>query len=97
MGEDSDATEHVDSAMVLPEPECPLGYPVTQLQEVLDEQQFQRLMLWMSGQSGLLCQGTRYNHDLRRHEPTECAQHPHGMVVFAWDVRRWVSAGPIID
>lgn len=81
--------------MDLPPPDCTLGYPVVQLQRVLDEQQMRRLELWMRGQTGAICDGRRYDHLAREYAPTGCG--PHGMVIYVSDVRRWAAGQPIVD
>jgi hypothetical protein len=81
--------------MRLPPPECELGYPVSQLEQLLDEQQMSRLHLWMRGQTGAICDGTRYDHDIDALLPSGCG--PHGLVYYPWDVERWAAARPIVD
>ena len=76
-------------------PECTFGYPTTQLGRVLDAQAYNRLMLWMRGQTMAICDGRRFNYETGEYEPTGCG--PHGPVVYTHDVERWSRAGPIID
>lgn len=80
----------------LPEPECEGGYPWTQLQQLFDEQQRNRLHQWMNGQTMMLCEGRRYNHATMEYEES-CNGVAHGGVVYAHDLERFLRAGPIID
>lgn len=80
----------------LPEPECELGYPHSQLEEMFDEQQMKRLHLWMAGQTQAICEGKLYDHGKGEYYPC-CDGTAHGYVMYAHDVRRWLSAGPILD
>jgi hypothetical protein len=81
----------------MPQPDCPLGYPVAQLREWLGEQGYRRLSLWMVGQTEGVCDGRSYDHEAGEYHLDQCAEHPHGHVVYKWDVARWLQAGPIID
>lgn len=76
------------------EPDCQIGYTWEQAKRIvggrLDE--FQQ---WMAGQTVALCDGRRYDHDKREHEPTGCG--PHGMAVYPWDLKRFLRGGPILD
>lgn len=83
----------------LPPPECPLGYPWSQLERLLDAQAVARLELWMQGQTMTLCGGRLWVEKLGGGEwvPDKCAGHPHGAVVYQWDFERWLRAQPIID
>lgn len=80
----------------LPSPICQLGYPQDQLEELFDEQELRRLGLWMNGQTMAICEARRYNHDTKKYEPNGCDR-AHGGVIYAWDLERWLRAGPIID
>lgn len=82
---------------VIGPPECPNGYPLVQLERELGLQAFRRLMLWMDGQTMMICEGRAYNHETREYAPDACADFPHGTVVYSWDVERWLAAEPIID
>lgn len=81
--------------MVLPDPDCELGYPVTQLQRILDAQQMNRLQLWMWGQTASICEGRRYDYETDEWTDTGCG--PHGVVYYKHDVERWLNAHRIID
>jgi hypothetical protein len=81
----------------LPEPACTgYGFSATQLEEAMDPQQFRRLEQWMSGQTMMLCDGRKFNHDTREYEPSDCGG-AHGVVIYTWDVERFLAAGKIID
>lgn len=82
--------------MTLPEPECPMGYPWTQLQRELSEAQQASLAEYLSGQTGYICNGLRVDSDGRQAR-TACYESPHGMVTFKGDVERWASGLPVID
>lgn len=83
--------------MTLPEPECPLGYPKSQLDTIFGDD-VARLWQWMRGQTGAICTGTRYNHDTGAYELSPCAKTgAHGYVVYRWDVERFMVGGPILD
>lgn len=79
---------------MLPEPDCTHGYSVDLLEESLSKADFENLMAWLRGQTMMLCDGRRYNHETKAYEPTH---DPHGTVVYAWDVKRWERGGPILD
>lgn len=81
----------------LPPSICPLGYPWSQLEEIFDAQELARLRLWMYGQTGAICEGQRWDPLGRKYEPDACSPHPHGMVVYGSDIRRWMEALPVID
>lgn len=80
----------------LPEPGCRSGYPVSQLKEVLDEQQYNRLMIWMRGQTMMLCQGRAYSHERQEYYEV-CNGVSHGPVIYSHDLYRFIEAKPIID
>jgi hypothetical protein len=81
----------------MPASACPLGYPREQLETWLGSQAYRRLCLWMLGQTLAICEGRRYDSESGEYQPDGCAEHPHGPVVYRWDVARWLQAGPIID
>lgn len=80
----------------LPPPECESGYPWTQIEEFMDEQQVHRLEMWMEGQTMMLCQGKRFDHDSGLFYES-CGGVAHGGVVYPHDLHRFIEAGPIID
>jgi hypothetical protein len=52
---------------------------------------------WMRGQTMSICDGRSYNHEAGQYEPTECADTPHGIVAYPWDVERYLHGYPVID
>lgn len=81
----------IDLETLVP-PACPLGYTREQVEQITAEG-FADFTYWMRGQTGAICDGRRYDHDKREYEPTGCAEAPHGMVVYAWDLARWIRGG----
>lgn len=82
-------------AKPLPEPECPMGYPVTQLQTFITD--MDDLNRWLDGQTMALCEGRRWSYANSEWEPDECAGNPHGAVVYRRDVRRYLDRLPVVD
>lgn len=78
----------------LSEPECSYGYPASQLERELDADTFERLGRWLRGQTMMLCDGARYDHDSGKYVDTG---HFHGAVVYSWDVDRFFAGLPVID
>jgi hypothetical protein len=76
-------------ADALPPPECPLGYPRYQIDLILGHKA-PRFWAWFAGQTGSICDGQFYNHELRVYVPNECAGHSHGPVVYASDLYKFV-------
>lgn len=74
-----------------PHPVCPGGYPWGQIEQILDEETFREFKFWMSGQTMMLCDGRKYNHELRVYETDECAETPHGGVVYPYDLHRFLG------
>ena len=74
---------------LVPEPpECELGYTQQQINHifgVLAPTFYQ----WMSGQTGSICEGRKYDHAEQAYQPTGCG--PHGCIVYAYDVERFVE------
>jgi hypothetical protein len=75
---------------------CPQGLTSEDLDELLGGRR-REFMSWMRGQTMSICDGREYNHGEKRYEPTECAGHPHGVVVYPWDVERFLRGLPVID
>lgn len=69
-----------DDPRNLPDPACPHGYDFAQVDEIFGAERdgFYR---WVSGKTQILCPGLR----------GPCAGNPHGPVVFADDVRRYLQ------
>lgn len=80
--------------MKITPPKCHYGYPVSQLRDELDADTFTALNEWMRGQTMTLCNGTVYNHNIGRDEPSGCACGP---VYYRWDVERFFSGLPVVD
>lgn len=79
---------------MFPEPDCTHGYSFDLLEGTLGDARFSELMDWMSGQTMMLCDGRRYDHDTQEYYETHDA---HGPVVYTWDVQRFLRGGPIVD
>lgn len=76
-------------ADALPPPICPLGYPRYQIEEILGHKA-SKFWAWFAGQTGVMCDGQKYDYELRIYKPTECAGNAHGPVVYATDLREFV-------
>jgi hypothetical protein len=79
---------------VIEEPECELGYPEKQLERILGNR-LPAFNTWMAGQTIAGCEGRKYNYARKEFEPTGCG--PHGFVVYASDVERFLAGLPVID
>lgn len=77
-------------------PECEGGYPTSQLEELMDTQQFKRLMLWMYGQTMMLCESKLYSHEDKTYHEA-CGGVAHGPVIYPWDLEGFLYASPILD
>lgn len=80
----------------LPSAECRLGYPDSQLEEILGEERLKDFYRWMRGQTFSACDGTEYNHQTRKYEPSVCSV-SHGYVYYRQDVERFLAGKPVID
>lgn len=80
----------------LPEPECRGGYPISQLEDIFDKAQLARLQNWMRGQTSMICEGKKFNHETREYEES-CNGVSHGVVIYKHDLVRFIQGGPIID
>ena len=69
---------------------CPLGL-TRQEQELALGDQLAEFDQWMRGQTGAICDGQQYSHETASYWPTACYDNPHGFVVYAWDVERFLS------
>jgi len=69
-------------------PSCSLGYTESDLDAVLGDRlpEFRR---WFRGQTGVICEGRRYDHQAKEYRETGCG--PHGFVVYAHDLERFLS------
>lgn len=79
---------------MFPEPDCDRGYSFGLLEETLGAGGFSELMDWMHGQTMMLCDGRRYDHEAKEYYETHPA---HGPVVYTWDVERFLGGGQIVD
>lgn len=75
----------------LPPPSCPLGYTSEDLDDLFPGERRGDFNQWMRGQTCSICDGQRYDHDLKLYEATACADAPHGPVTYTWDVQRYVD------
>lgn len=75
-------------------PECQLGYTETQLDRILGDRR-REFNAWMRGQTIAMCDGKKYNHEEKRYEDTGCG--PHGLVVYSWDLQRFIFGLPVVD
>jgi hypothetical protein len=73
---------------ILPEPACQLGYPRDAIEQILAED-IATFDEWMHGQAVAICDGRRYDHDRRDYDETGCG--PHGVVVYPWDLDRYLN------
>lgn len=78
----------------LPEPACRFGYTVDQVRDIMGDR-FDEFSRWMGGQTMLICDGYRYDREIRQSVPNDCG--PHSTVIYAWDVERFLSGLPIVD
>lgn len=77
-----------------PEPECPGGYPWSQLERIMEPELFAEFSKWMNGQTCMICDGRRYSYEDKQYYPDECADNPHGGVAYKWDVHRFLEIIP---
>ncbi len=78
----------------LPTPLCKFGYPEEQLHEILGDK-FVEFSHWMAGQTVTICDGQEYDHEAKAYKPTNCG--PHGPVVYAWDLSRFLEGKDPLD
>lgn len=79
----------------LPWPECKYGYTRAQLRVILDNNMGD-FDTWMRGQTMTFCEGKSYNHDTRQYEEA-CGGVAHGIVVYPWDLQRYLDGGKVVD
>lgn len=84
-----------ETEMLMPAPECELGYPEAQLKEIFSEDQFKMFLSLMRGQTFGFCDGSYYDHQEQRSISTGCG--PHKFVYYSWDVERFLDNKPVID
>ena len=86
---------NVDLTEILP-PACPLGYTREQVEQITAEG-LTDFDYWMRGQTVAVWDGRRFNYDTHEYEPTECGATPHGLVVYPWDLTRFIRGGGVLD
>lgn len=84
-----------DSEMILPTPDCELGFSQRQLEDVFPPEKFKEFIYWMRGQTSAICDGKTYDPQLKCSLPSGCG--PHGYVYYPWDVERFLDGRPIVD
>lgn len=80
-------------------PDCQHGYSYAYLEQNLTQGQLESFRRFMDGQTIMLCDGKRYNHDSREYEPSDCGLRgeAHGSVAYSHDFLRWTLRLPVID
>lgn len=78
----------------IPMPDCQLGYTTEQLESILRDR-LKEFNTWMVGQTIALCDGRSYNHNTKEYEDTGCG--PHGLVVYSWDLSRFLDGRAVVD
>lgn len=82
----------------LPPHECQHGYTDAEIRKYLRTSvQYENFCYYMHGQTMSICEGRLYNHETESYEPDECANNPHGIVTYAWDLRRYTENLPPYD
>lgn len=84
------------AAVNLPAPECVGGYTNRQIEEIVGTARLDQFWHWMRGQTMMLCEGKKYNHDTKQYEEA-CGGVAHGGIVYACDLRGFLSHGIILD
>jgi len=67
-----------------------MGYPESQLREIIRGQEWLQFLDWMRGQTTGICDGTRYSHAFEEYVEA-CDGEKHGVVYYAVDVGRFLS------
>lgn len=80
----------------LPEPACTSGYSLPQVYEIMGDRE-PEFRKWMNGQTMSLCDGRRYNRKTKEYESSECADTPHGVVIYSCDVRQFLADREPLD
>jgi hypothetical protein len=74
---------------------CPYGHTNEDLRIILGDR-LPEFNKWMVGQTGQLCDGRWYDYAWKRYRPDKCKENPHGPVVYASDLRQFLSGrGPV--
>lgn len=79
----------------LPSPDCTGGYTIEQVENIMGPR-IEEFWRWMNGQTMMLCEGQRYNHETREYEE-DCGGIAHGPVTYTWDLQRFLDGRPVID
>lgn len=79
-----------------PRKSCPMGHTRDDLEHIFGER-LPSFQAWMNGQTGSVCDGRFYNYETRGYEPSPCVDHPHGLVIYSSDVKRYIAGLPIMD
>lgn len=66
----------------LPEPGCPHGFPLDQLEAEMSPETFHEFSRWMYGQTVVICNG--------KYQTSGCFDSPHGSVAYVWDVAQFM-------
>lgn len=75
---------------LLAESSCPHGFTQNDLQQILGDRLLGVFDQWMMGQTQCICNGESYDYEESRYDETSCANDPHGVVSYVWDVDRFV-------
>lgn len=78
----------------LPEPECSLGYPLSQIENIMGDR-IQEFNHWMFGQTMAICDGRSYDNVTEKYYFNDCG--PHGSVVYSWDLIDFLLGRPVTD
>lgn len=82
------------SGMELPETECRHGYTVLQVEEIMGNR-IREFSGYMTGQTMAICDGQVYDYEKKEYIESGCG--PHGVVVYSWDVERFLQGRPLFD
>jgi len=87
------------AVQILPKnrPSCPLGFTKLDILLEIGKDRVEEFESWMSGQTMCSCEGRAYNHDLKKYEPDACFLTPHGPIVYAGDLIRFLNKYDIVD
>ncbi len=76
--------------MTVLSPSCPLGYPASQLRDVLGDVQFAQFREWLAGDGQTLSECTGMVYDRTSDDYVPGCTPSHGMVIHATDFQRWL-------
>lgn len=81
---------------------CPHGCTDEDLRQMFPGPELQKFWEWMfwewmSGQTMTICDGRAWDYAHAVYKPSACAGHPHGLVVYPWDVNQFLRNLPVID